>query len=29
MTSTLHVPSGPARPGETPDFNYLRVTPLQ
>jgi 2-oxoisovalerate dehydrogenase E1 component alpha subunit len=27
MTNNLHVPLSPARPGETPDFTYLRITP--
>ena len=27
MTGHLHVPRSPARPGETPDFSYLRLTP--
>jgi 2-oxoisovalerate dehydrogenase E1 component alpha subunit len=27
MSRHLHVPSSPARPGETPDFSYLHLTP--
>lgn len=27
MSRHLHVPRSPARPGETPDFSYLRLTP--
>src|ERR1700722_7951517 len=27
MTNNLHVPLSPARPGEAPDFTYLRMTP--
>ena len=25
--STLHIPKAPARPGDKPDFSYLRTSP--